>query len=96
MNDSGAEHLSVEQFAERLGMSVRTVRFYAGRGLLPPPRREGRQGYYGADHIARLELVRELQSHGFTLSAIEGYLENIPSDASPEQVTPMCGGSIRR
>lgn len=86
MVESGGEHLSVEQFAERLGMSVRTVRFYAGRGLLPPPRREGRQGYYGSDHIARLELVRELQAHGFTLSAIEGYLEKIPADASPEQV----------
>ena len=67
-------------------MSVRTVRFYAGRGLIPPPRREGRNGYYGPDHLARLELVRELQAHGFTLSAIEGYLENIPTDATPEQV----------
>jgi len=62
------------------------VRFYAGRGLIPPPRREGRNGYYGPDHLARLELVRELQAHGFTLSAIEGYLENIPETASPERV----------
>ncbi|MCW2830735.1 MAG: MerR family transcriptional regulator [Aeromicrobium sp.] len=81
-----AETLSVEQLASRVGMSVRTVRFYAGRGLVPPPRREGRNGFYGPDHLARLELVRELQAHGFTLSAIEGYLENIPADATPEQV----------
>src|SRR5664279_316639 len=81
-----AETLSVEQLATRVGMSVRTVRFYAGRGLIPPPRREGRNGYYGPDHLARLELVRELQAHGFTLSAIEGYLENIPETASPERV----------
>lgn len=67
-------------------MSVRTVRFYSGRGLIPPPRRAGRNGYYGADHIARLELVRELQAHGFTLSAIEGYLEKIPAQATPAQV----------
>ncbi|TXL57746.1 MerR family transcriptional regulator [Aeromicrobium terrae] len=80
------ETLSVEQLASRVGMTVRTVRFYAGRGLIPPPRREGRNGYYGPDHIARLELVRELQGHGFTLSAIEGYLERIPADASPEDV----------
>ena len=85
MNAAPAE-MSVEQLASRVGMTVRTVRFYAGRGLIPPPRREGRNGYYGPDHIARLELVRELQAHGFTLSAIEGYLENIPSDATPEQV----------
>ncbi|WP_293786323.1 MerR family transcriptional regulator [uncultured Aeromicrobium sp.] len=81
-----AENLSVEQLASRVGMSVRTVRFYAGRGLIPAPRREGRHVYYGPDHIARLELVRELQAHGFTLSAIEGYLEKIPEDASPAQV----------
>jgi DNA-binding transcriptional MerR regulator len=80
------ETLSVEALAQRVGMSVRTVRFYAGRGLIPPPRREGRNGYYGPDHIARLELVRELQAHGFTLAAIEGYLDRIPADASPQDV----------
>src|SRR3954462_10619255 len=84
--DQPAETMSVEQLASRVGMSVRTVRFYAGCGLIPPPRREGRNGFYGPDHLARLELVPELQAHGFTLSAIEGYLENIPSGATPEQV----------
>ncbi|CAN5229728.1 MerR family transcriptional regulator [soil metagenome] len=86
MSTAYAEKLSVEQLATRVGMTVRTVRFYAGRGLIPPPRREGRNGFYGPDHIARLELVRELQAHGFTLSAIEGYLEHIPASASPEEV----------
>ncbi|EFQ84478.1 transcriptional regulator, MerR family [Aeromicrobium marinum DSM 15272] len=80
------ETLSVEQLAARVGMTVRTVRFYAGRGLIPPPRREGRNGYYGPDHLARLELVKELQAHGFTLSAIEGYLEQIAPGTSPEQI----------
>lgn len=80
------DSMSVEQLAARVDMSVRTVRFYASRGLIPPPRREGRNGYYGPDHLVRLELVRELQAHGFTLSAIEGYLEQIPPGASPEQV----------
>lgn len=78
--------LSVEELATRVGMTVRTVRFYSGRGLIPPPRREGRNGYYGPEHVARLELVRELQAHGFTLSAIEGYLERMPDDASPEDI----------
>jgi DNA-binding transcriptional MerR regulator len=81
-----AETLSVEQLAARVGMTVRTVRFYAGRGLIPPPRREGRNGYYGPDHLARLELVRELQAHGFTLSAIEGYIDRIPDGATPAEV----------
>lgn len=86
MTDAPTATMSVEQLAARVGMTVRTVRFYAGRGLIPAPRREGRNGYYGPDHLARLELVRELQAHGFTLSAIEGYLERIPANASPEDV----------
>ncbi|MGQ2912550.1 MULTISPECIES: MerR family transcriptional regulator [unclassified Aeromicrobium] len=86
MSPQATETMSVEQLATRVDMTVRTVRFYAGRGLIPPPRREGRNGYYGPDHLARLELVKELQAHGFTLAAIEGYLEQIPADATPEQV----------
>jgi len=85
-DDPRSTWLSVDELAARVGMSVRTVRFYAGRGLLPPPERKGRSGYYSAEHIARLELVRELQAHGFTLAAIEGYLERIPGDASPQDI----------
>ena len=78
--------LTLEQLTERVGMSVRNVRFYTTRGLVPPPIRRGRSGYYSADHVARLELVRELQGHGFTLSAIERYVAGIPADASPEDI----------
>lgn len=80
------DELTVDELSGRVGMTVRTLRFYAGRGLIPPPVRRGRVGYYGPDHIARLELVRELQAHGFTLSAIEGYLDRIPPDATPEDI----------
>lgn len=78
--------LTLEELTDRVGMSVRNVRFYTSRGLVPPPIRMGRSGYYSEDHVVRLELVSELQSHGFTLSAIERYLARIPEDASPETV----------
>jgi DNA-binding transcriptional MerR regulator len=78
--------LTVDELATRAGVTVRTVRFYAGRGLLPPPRLRGRTGLYGADHLARLELVRELQSLGLTLAAIERHLKKIPLDAPPEDL----------
>jgi DNA-binding transcriptional MerR regulator len=78
--------LTLEELTERVGMSVRNVRFYTTRGLVPPPIRRGRSGYYSADHVARLQLVQELQGHGFTLSAIEKYVAGIPNDASPEDV----------
>ncbi len=86
VGERAVEELGVDDLAERAGMSVRTVRFYAGRGLLPPPRMQGRVGWYGPDHLARLELVRELQAHGFTLAAIERYLARIPADATPQDI----------
>jgi DNA-binding transcriptional MerR regulator len=78
--------LTLDELTDRVGMSVRNVRFYTSRGLVPPPIRRGRSGYYSADHVARLELVRELQGHGFTLSAIEKYVAGIPADASPADI----------
>ena len=78
--------LTLDELTARVGMSVRNIRFYTTRGLVPPPIRRGRSGYYTADHVARLELVQELQSHGFTLAAIEKYVAGIPADATPEDI----------
>ncbi len=75
------ESLTIDQLADRTGITVRTIRFYAQRGLLPPPRLRGRTGLYGEDHLARLELVNELSALGFTLAAIETHLERLPADA---------------
>lgn len=82
----GDESLTIDQLARRSGITVRTIRFYAGRGLLPPPRLRGRTGLYGADHLARLELVSELSALGFTLAAIENHLERLPPTAGAEEL----------
>ena len=78
--------LTVDELASRAGVTVRTVRFYAGRGLLPPPRLRGRPGLYGPDHLARLVLVRELPSRGHTLATVEKHLKKIPLDAPAEDL----------
>jgi len=78
--------LTVDELAAATGMTVRTTRYYAGLGLLPPPERRGRMAYYGPEHRARLELIRALQDHGFTLAAIEKYLDRVPIDATPEDL----------
>jgi DNA-binding transcriptional MerR regulator len=76
---------TIDELAARTGMTVRTVRFYATEGLLPAPERRGRVAYYGADHRRRLELIRTLQDHGYTLSAIERVLSRIPVGAPPAE-----------
>jgi DNA-binding transcriptional MerR regulator len=82
----GEELYTVDELAAATGMTVRTTRYYAGLGLLPPPTRRGRMAYYTPAHRARLELIRALQDHGFTLSAIERYLARVPGDASVEDL----------
>lgn len=76
---------TVDELAARTGMTVRTVRFYATEGLLPAPRRRGRVAYYDARHRLRLDLIRTLQEHGYTLAAIERVLARIPDDAEPSE-----------
>jgi DNA-binding transcriptional MerR regulator len=51
-------------------MTVRNVRAHQSRGLLPPPEVRGRTGYYGPEHVARIDLIRELQDDGFSLELI--------------------------
>jgi hypothetical protein len=62
--------LRVDELAERTGTSVDTIRYYQGRGLLPPPVRRGRIALYGPEHVERLERVRALQAQGLSLAAI--------------------------
>ncbi|MCF6525202.1 MerR family transcriptional regulator [Streptomyces sp. JJ36] len=81
---AGADHaLTVDQLAARAGVTVRTIRFYSGRGLLPPPTIGPRRvGLYGMEHLSRLALIEELQAQGMTLAAIERYLQRLPDDIS--------------
>jgi DNA-binding transcriptional MerR regulator len=65
-------------------MTVRNVRAHQSRGLLPAPRIRGRTGYYGHEHLARLELVKDLQAEGFNLEAIKRIIENAPDESASE------------
>ncbi|MFE7773591.1 MerR family transcriptional regulator [Streptomyces sp. NPDC057445] len=75
--------LTVDELAARAGVTVRTIRFYSTRGLLPPPVIGPRRvGHYGPGHLSRLALIEELQHQGMTLAAIERYLEQLPPGLS--------------
>ncbi|MEV7376562.1 MerR family transcriptional regulator [Streptomyces sp. NPDC090301] len=87
IDEEGGPSYTVDELAARAGVTVRTVRFYGTRGLLPPPvigaRRVGR---YGQSHLSRLALIEELQRQGMTLAAIERYLEQLPPDLSAQDL----------
>ncbi|MHB9757546.1 MerR family transcriptional regulator [Streptomyces sp. BYX5S] len=84
---ASAPTLTVDELAAHAGVTVRTIRFYSTRGLLPPPAIGPRRvGHYGPDHVARLALIEELQHQGMTLAAIERYLEQLPPDLSAQDL----------
>ncbi len=70
-----AQRLTIDQLAQTAGLTVRNVRSYQSRGLIPPPAVQGRTGYYGTEHLAALQLIREMQAQGFNLAAIAHLLQ---------------------
>jgi DNA-binding transcriptional MerR regulator len=74
--EADAHDLTIEQVAAETGMSVRNIRSHQARGLLAPPVVRSRVGYYGAEHVAQLRLIRDLQEEGFNLGGIKRLLED--------------------
>jgi DNA-binding transcriptional MerR regulator len=70
--------MTIDALAARVDMTVRNVRAYASRGLLPPPVLRGRTGLYGEEHLARLTLIQQMLAEGYTLGAVERVLERAP------------------
>ncbi|MGW7413227.1 MerR family transcriptional regulator [Streptomyces sp. NPDC054863] len=65
----------IEDLAHRSGATVRTIRAYQDRGLLPTPERRGRSNVYGDAHLARLRQIADLLDRGYTLASIKELLE---------------------
>jgi DNA-binding transcriptional MerR regulator len=74
MSEAVAAELTIDQLAHRTGMSARNIRAHQSRGLLAPPTLRGRTGYYGAEHVARVELIQKLQDDGLSLTLIQRLL----------------------
>lgn len=74
-NGPGPGEITIGELARRTGMTIRNIRAHQTRGLLPPPIVRGRTGYYNEEHVARIELTREMQGEGLNLEAIRRVLE---------------------
>jgi DNA-binding transcriptional MerR regulator len=64
----------VDDLAQAAGMTVRNVRAYQERGLLPAPLRRGRTSWYGDTHLARLRLIGRLLDRGYTSAHIAAFI----------------------
>ena len=65
-----AREYRIGDLAREAGITVRTLRYYRERRLLPPPRREGRIGWYSQAHLDRLRVIGQLLDRGHTLGGI--------------------------
>jgi len=73
------DRFRVDQLAQAAGVSVDTIRYYQHRGLLDPPKREGRLAFYETAHLSRLKRIQDLKSQGLSLETIR----RIIAGASP-------------
>ncbi|WP_316520180.1 MerR family transcriptional regulator [Kitasatospora brasiliensis] len=81
---NGDTTYSIGELARRTGLTVKTVRFYSDRGIVSPTgRNPAGHRRYGADAVARLELVRGLRELGLGLPAIRRVVER---ELSPAEV----------
>ncbi|MFF6879688.1 MULTISPECIES: MerR family transcriptional regulator [unclassified Streptomyces] len=68
---------SIGELAERAGATVKTVRFYSDRGLLPEAARSsGGHRRYGPQALERLQLIRSLRTLDLPLPEIRRILED--------------------
>ncbi|MFF4256414.1 MerR family transcriptional regulator [Streptomyces sp. NPDC001663] len=72
---SEAAAYRIEDLAHLSGATVRTIRAYQDRGLLPRPERRGRANLYSDAHLDRLRRIADLLDRGYTLASIKELLE---------------------
>lgn len=73
--------LTIGELAERAGVTVKTVRFYSDRGLLPASGRStGGHRRYGLEALDRLRLIRSLRELGLPLPEVRRVVESQDDD----------------
>ncbi|MET0455317.1 MAG: MerR family transcriptional regulator [Mycobacterium sp.] len=70
----GLSEYRLDELATLSGVSARNIRAYRERGLLDPPRREGRLALYDDHHLSQLRTINELLRKGFTSAHIAEFL----------------------
>ncbi|MCZ2805885.1 MerR family transcriptional regulator [Modestobacter sp. VKM Ac-2983] len=67
--------MQIGQVAERIGLSLRTIRFYEENGLVvPTSRTEGGFRLYSEADVARFEVIKRMKPLGFSLEEMQELL----------------------
>jgi len=96
MADERDEELNgIQQAAERLGVSARTLRFYEDKGLIRP-RRVGNTRVYSGRDLARMGLILRGKQIGLSLRQIDQFLDLYDTDPRPAAQTRTLGERCRQ
>ncbi len=69
-----ADLRGIQQMADELGITQRTIRFYEDKGLIEP-QRAGTTRVYTRREFARMQLILRGKSLGFSLRDIKDFLD---------------------
>src|SRR5690349_6782365 len=64
----------IDELARITGITVRNIRAYQERGLLPPPERRGRVALFDDAHVSRLKIIASMLERGYTAAHISEML----------------------
>ena len=78
--------MKIDELARLAKTTVRNVRAYQDRGLVPKPIRKGRTGIYSDVHLARLRLINQLLARGYSLGNIAELLGAWQSGRDLEEI----------
>ena len=82
-NKKSSSGWSVGQIAKRSGVSVATLHFYDGQGLISSWRNEGNQRRFDPGVLRRIAVIKSAQRLGISLEVIGAALSKLPRDKVP-------------
>lgn len=74
--EPGKEY-TIDELSREAGVTVRNIRAYQDKGILPSPKIRGRTGIYSNDHLSRLRTIISLLERGYTASSIRELLSGL-------------------
>lgn len=90
MTGARADLLQIGQLADRIGLSLRTIRFYEEAGLVAPTTRtDGGFRLYGPEQVERFAVIKAMKPLGFTveeMGELLTVLDELAADPTPERI----------
>ncbi|ABI69365.1 MerR family transcriptional regulator [Syntrophomonas wolfei] len=76
----------ISELAEKAEVTKRTIHYYVGRGLLPPPEGAGVGTTYNEEHLVKLMLIKQLQERYLPLDRIRNVITNMTLEEAKQHL----------